>query len=140
MKAGLPSAAASGRAQRVFAAPGSLPATARQARSFLVRVWLEPREADGAAALMRCWARELVDGGEKYFADGAALVDWLQSEVAETCDQPRVLEPATARPPYASSRTRAAASRDSLCAGVATEANANSERSENFSDLRRRDR
>lgn len=49
----------------------------RRSRSFLVRVWLEPRELDGAAPLLRGSLRDLQSGDETYFTEPGEMGERL---------------------------------------------------------------
>lgn len=49
----------------------------RRAQSYLVRVWLEPREVEGKPARVRGFVRDLRTGEERYLNDPAELSSYL---------------------------------------------------------------
>lgn len=57
--------------------------TGRPANSFLVRVWLEPREGAGQRPCFRAYLRDLETGEERYVADPRHLVDGLLRDLRE---------------------------------------------------------
>jgi len=48
--------------------------------SFLVRVWVEPREAAGAEARVRLYVRDLRSGEERYLRDPDRIADLLRHQ------------------------------------------------------------
>lgn len=75
--------------------------------SFLVRLWLEPREVEGKASPLRGYIRYLQTGEEHYFSDPEMIVEYvlrqLQDDMQSTChrtqtgseDDPALKEAAT---------------------------------------------
>lgn len=86
-------------ASALEASPRELPAAAplsaeeRRSRSFLVRVWLEPRELQDAAPLLRGSLRDLQSGDESYFTDpgemGERLLDGFDEPGEQASEEPR---------------------------------------------------
>lgn len=48
--------------------------------SFLVRLWIEPRDAAGAEARTRLYIRDLRSGEERYLSDPDQIADFLRHQ------------------------------------------------------------
>lgn len=55
----------------------------RRSRSFLVRLWNEPRESEGESAEVRAYLRDLQTGDEHYLAAPGSLAELLERFVEE---------------------------------------------------------
>ena len=58
----------------------TLSSAATPAHAFLVRVWIEPREAAGAEARVRLYVRDLRSGEERYLVDPDLIADFLRRQ------------------------------------------------------------
>lgn len=67
----------------------------RRSQSFLVRVWVEPREVAGEACRVRTYVRDLRTGEESYLDDPSELTDHLSRQVEEIQGTPPLLRNGT---------------------------------------------
>ncbi len=62
--------------------------TERRVASFLLRFWMEPREAEGEEPVFRGYIRHLQTGEEAYLTDPEAIIElvrrWLASETVDS--------------------------------------------------------
>jgi hypothetical protein len=68
----------------------------RRAQSFLVRVWLEPREGAGQAPRLVSMVRDLATGEERYLSEPERVVDFLRRQLVGQAEEEAAAEGMTA--------------------------------------------